>query len=74
LLTVLRGSKGVILVRIKVNTKGEVDDVEIVRSTLPMLNDVIRKLILGTWKFEPPMNAGHPARIEYLQPFSFAFN
>jgi len=73
LLETLRGSKGIILVKIKINTSGAVDEVEIVRSTLPLLNDVVRKHIMAFWKFDPPISGGRPVKVEFLQPFSFIF-
>lgn len=72
LLPQLRGSKGVILVRMRINADGKVDSVEIVRSTIPLLDDIVRRHIMG-WRFEPPMIAGRATRVEVLQPFSFRF-
>lgn len=72
-LTMVRGSKGIILAKIKINSRGKVDAVEIVRSTIPVLDDIVRKFIMGTWEFEPPLNAGRPVAVEFLQPFQFVF-
>ena len=69
----LAGSKGVILAKVRINRDGSVDSVEIVRSTMPLLDDVVRKHILGSWKFEPTILAGKPVAVEFLQPFSFIF-
>lgn len=73
LLTQLRGSKGVVLVKIRISQSGTIDAVEMVRSTIPLLNDIVRNHIMANWKFEAPLNAGEPTRIEYLQTFTFVF-
>lgn len=74
LLTQLRGSKGVVLVKIRISQSGSIDAVEMVRSTIPLLNEIVRNHIMANWKFEAPLNAGEPTRIEYLQTFTFVFD
>ena len=74
LLMQLRGSNAVVLARISINARGEVDDVQIVKSTAPApLDDAIRRFIRATWRFEAPSNAGRPAAVQYLQAFRFSF-
>ncbi|AKU96976.1 Ferric siderophore transport system, periplasmic binding protein TonB [Labilithrix luteola] len=69
----LRGSSGVVLTKLKISVRGEVDKVEIVSSTIPLLDDVVKRHIERTWRFEPPINGGRPVAVEFLQPFSFNF-
>lgn|GEM_PF-3082926 len=73
LMELLRGSKGVVLLKVRIGIKGEVEQVDIVRSTFPLLNEVLVKHIRANWQFEPSLSGGKPARVEYLQPFSFVF-
>jgi protein TonB len=68
----LRGSKGIILCKIKIGTAGNVEAVEVIRSTLPMLDEVVRKHIF-TWTFEPLTVGGIAKKAEFLQPFQFTF-
>lgn len=74
LVSSLRGESGVILVLIRINETGEIDEVEITKSTLPQLNDAVRKFVKGNCKFQAPIIAGKPSKIEFSQPFRFEFN
>lgn len=73
ILELLRGSKGVVLLKVRIGVRGEVEQVDIVRSTLPLLNEILVKHIRSNWQFESSLSGGQPVRVEYLQPFSFVF-
>jgi len=72
LLPMLRGSKGIILAKIRIGREGKVDSVEIVRSTMPLLEDIVRKHLMGL-VFEPTVVGGRAVSVEVLQPYSFVF-
>ena len=44
----------------------------IVRSTIPLLDEVVRKHLF-TWRFDPPIIGGVAKKIEFLQPFQLNF-
>jgi outer membrane biosynthesis protein TonB len=73
LLMQLRGMHAVVLAKIQINALGQVEDVAIVNSTAPQLDDLIRRHILATWRFEAPTSAGRPTGVQYLQSFRFNF-
>jgi protein TonB len=72
LLPMLRGSKGIILAKIRIGRDGKVDSVEIVRSTMPLLEDILRKHIMSL-VFEPTILGGRQVSIEVLQAYRFSF-
>ena len=72
LMPALRGSKGLIYVKFRIGADGKVDSVEIIRSTMPLLDDIIKKHV-STWRYEPTMISGRAVAIEFSQPFTFAF-
>ena len=69
----LRGSHAVVLAKIQISARGEVEDVTIVNSTAPQLDDVIRRHIANSWRFEAPTSGGRPTAVQYLQSFRFSF-
>lgn len=69
----LRGARAVVLAKIQISAQGVVEDVTIVNSTAPQLDDIIRHHIAATWRFESPTNGGRPTGVQYLQSFRFSF-
>jgi TonB family protein len=72
LLSQLRGKRGAILVRVRISAAGTVDSAAILRSTIPLLDDLIATHC-KQWVFEPTVVDGKPAAVEFLQPFNFIF-
>lgn len=68
----LRGSKGIVLVRLSIDRSGHVVNAEIVRSQLPQLDAIVLRHVRG-WVFAPPLVGGRATAAQVLQPFSFRF-
>ena len=58
--------------KFRIRADGSVDSVEIIKSTMPLLDDLMKKHVMG-WKFEPTINNGRAVPVEFSQPFTFAF-
>ncbi len=72
LLSSLRGAKGIIYIKFRIRADGGVDSIEIVQSTIPLLDEVIRRHVMG-WRFAPTVVNGRAVAVEFSQPFAFAF-
>jgi protein TonB len=72
LLPMLRGSKGLMYIKFRIRADGTVDSIEIIKSTIPLLDDIMKKHVLS-WKFEPSIINGRAVAVEFSQPFSFVF-
>jgi protein TonB len=72
LLPTLRGSKGIMYIKFRIRADGTVDSIEIIKSTIPLLDDIMKRHVMS-WKFEPSIINGRAVAVEFSQPFSFVF-
>jgi TonB family protein len=65
---------GRVLVNFVINTDGSIDEVKILRSVHPVLNEEAMRVIKEMPKWQPGMKDGKVVRVRFTMPITFSLN
>lgn len=65
--------RGTVIVRFVVNTKGYIENVELLRGVFPALDTEVLRAIGKLERFIPGSQGGKPVKVYYTLPITFAF-
>jgi len=65
--------KGTVIVRFVVNTKGNIEDVQILQRLHPAIDAEVLKIVGRLQQFIPGSQGGKPVEVYYTVPVTFAF-
>jgi protein TonB len=64
--------KGTVIVRFVVNTKGNIEDVQILQRLHPAIDAEVLKIVGRLQQFIPGSQGGKPVKVYYTVPVTFA--